>query len=791
MGPHGLQRLFLGGADAALQAQCSAECNASVLGRRAGRTTSGVPTSCGERIRWLSAQHKHDSLARSCVKVAEEFPDACGPCLPDFYRWKGGPACTRRALLTIAGVPPRNPASCATRISWRYYSNGRDEYDACRFVADEFPDECGACGEPFCEGAFGLPCSHGGGRSPAPPDWTSHPLTRCAANETAVMGYSTHMSKQVCHECAGADCPVLAGRTNPEFNAAAQRLVPRWLASAAGRPFRAFNPSSVRHRGGMLVVARVNNQTRCRGDGYIRAETPSAGMSHVGLCRLEPPAAREEWAALQDCRLLEADYDGLLRASGWLGLGVYSYPTSAVFAGAEDPRGFTLNGTLYVYAKMLLNMTSQMTSRQVDRIVLLRVDEASRRATRLTVLYPAASGATCKDTSRAAEKNWVFLRTDGAEHVLFAHSFSPFLITRCHVATGCCLLARTIETGDTLDGYRGGAPAVELADGRFWLILHRRVDLQGAAAEFALPPIYHHRMVVLDLATADPSASVSLVGGPFRLPVSPTSSAGGNDIQFVSGLHVEGAFAYLLYGAADCDAMMHRIPFDAAAHLAPFGPSRRPFTVEPPANAARDPPSTASATLRVEGPIHSTESFAEVNRHIMKALMPLTRREPSMEEPSMEGPSESFGGPALLLHGLDMSLFDPRTRHIAMCAGAPAPCRLLPKPRRGARRARLEPSERGLRRPRRADDSQRVAARVLTAAARAARRLFPMGVLPHPRRVRRVDNLDPGRGVGADQVCQGRSAIQRRAGATRSRGAAREPSRGPSRGGGQGHDGSS
>ena len=39
----------------------------------------------------------------------------------------------------------------------------------------------------------------------------------------------------------------------------------------------------------------------------------------------------------------------------------------------------------------------------------------------------------------------------------------------------------------------------------------------------------------------------------------------------------------------------------------------------------------------------------------------------------MEGPSESFGGPALLLHGLDMSLFDPRTRHIAMCAGAPPP----------------------------------------------------------------------------------------------------------------------
>ena len=605
---------------------------------------------CGDRIKWARGATK--SEAKACLEVAENYPEECGVCLPDAYRWRGGPLCTHKVLLTRTGVPPHNSSSCATRIDFQVNSEGMDEYDACKFVAEEFPIECGDCGAPSCEGAFGQSCR--ASDRPSLPDWASHKLTRCPTDEVLVMGHSTNMGKHVCHECAEANCPIIAGSVNPGFNLAAQRLT-AMLPSVSNRSFRVFNPSSVHHRGTMLIVARINNQTRCGGEGYIRSGTPSAGVSHVGICHLlQPDAPRSEWPVLQGCRILEIDFGALLDAS----TSVYSCPEDAIFAGAEDPRAFSFNGALYVYCKVALLMSRKKSWRMVDRMVLLKVDEGRRRAVALTVLYAARSDGSCADISRSDEKNWVFLRPDGAEHVLFAHSFSPVLIARCHVTTGCCMLERTLEAPQ-LEGYRGGSPAVALPDGRFWLILHRRVDLQSRGAEHALPPVYHHRMVVLDLEARDPSASVTLIGVPFRLPGSSgVSHSGGDDIQFVSGHHLSGPFSYTLYGVADCDAMMHRVRIDVDAHLK-RGAARCPFAFKH-SNNSRLPPT--ARTLRVEGPVLSTESFAEVNRHIMRALMPLTRPEQS-EDSSMP-----------LLHALDMSLFEPRVRYNAMCA-ADAPVR--------------------------------------------------------------------------------------------------------------------
>jgi hypothetical protein len=128
------------------------DCTRSIFDTLAGNFT------CGERILSLLRDPDLDfSEEEACGKVANEFPDVCGPdCHPD--RCDGQPLycgcynCTQEVWDTNAGG---EETTCGSRIAFGLTFDGDElsEPDSCRRVSLEFRSKCGQfCHPDFCDG---------------------------------------------------------------------------------------------------------------------------------------------------------------------------------------------------------------------------------------------------------------------------------------------------------------------------------------------------------------------------------------------------------------------------------------------------------------------------------------------------------------------------------------------------------------------------------------------------------------------------------------------------------------
>ena len=76
---------------------------------------------------------------------------SCGACIECSVRPCGVESCTDDVLETLAQDLTdgyTDFSSCASRINWVERNRFKSEKEACKKVAEEFPDECGAC-HPF------------------------------------------------------------------------------------------------------------------------------------------------------------------------------------------------------------------------------------------------------------------------------------------------------------------------------------------------------------------------------------------------------------------------------------------------------------------------------------------------------------------------------------------------------------------------------------------------------------------------------------------------------------------
>ena len=568
---------------------CSAAACAPSLNNRAGKGT------CGDHIRWLMAHFGADE-SRACTTVAVEYPVTCGACMPDALGWPDcGPACPPSVLAQTAG----GEGTCFSRIKWTMENRAEtDESDACKVVAQEFPAECGACGNVPCKGAFGDSC---GGQRVLHARGCDQP--ECSPGEHLVSGCYAD-SDAVCHECPNASCAILEGDLHPTFNGMLQQQS-RPHQNASESPVHVFNPSTVMHDGSILLLTRITNQTRCSGESSL----PWRGrqwVSHIGLCRtslasaavFQPPHA---------CRVLRTDLSALLEGSN------YRAESTLPFAGIEDPRGFSLNGFMYITGATQVRRQSA-GGPIVLRLVVLKLNTALTDAESMVVLF-AASSASCRDSSRSPEKNWVFIRAESDRKLLFLHSFSPLTLATCDIVSGCCRAKRERPRVPALQGYRGGSPAVPLADGSLLMVVHRRIEFQKPSTTYAeMPAVYHHRMLVLGLTSLGRFRQVN-VSSPFRLPDPPELlSRSAQDIQFVSGLLVSDSYAHFMFGAGDCVAGLLRVHSQIKSVM--DGASRWHVSRNTVLQIQK-----GERVVRLEGPVRSTESFAQVNRHILQAAL--------------------------------------------------------------------------------------------------------------------------------------------------------------------------
>jgi len=128
--------------DVSLHCSCP-DCTYNVWNSYANQYT------CGSRILWLQQTHPeiYPTEETACQHVAEEFPVVCGSCNPNecIPQRCGCVSCTNEVWSTIA-----EGHSCGSRIEW-LQENIPEEYpteqDACRKVAEEYPNMCG----PKCD----------------------------------------------------------------------------------------------------------------------------------------------------------------------------------------------------------------------------------------------------------------------------------------------------------------------------------------------------------------------------------------------------------------------------------------------------------------------------------------------------------------------------------------------------------------------------------------------------------------------------------------------------------------
>ena len=170
-----------------------------------------------------------------------------------------------------------------------------------------------------------------------------------------------------------------------------------------------------------------------------------------------------------------------------------------------------------------------------------------------------------------------------------------------------------------------------------------------------MPAVYHHRMVLLGLTSSGHISQVN-VSSPFRLPDPPELlSRSAQDIQFVSGLLVSDGYAHLMFGAGDCVAGLLRVHAQMKSMM--DGASQLHVSHTQVLQIQK-----GACVVRLEGPVRSTESFAQVNRHILQAAL-------SHDSVSLLMPTS--------VHAMDTSSRYFRSRYEAACnvlSGAKSQC---------------------------------------------------------------------------------------------------------------------
>lgn len=123
--------------DDKLPALCGChECTAEIWNRPAGEYT------CGGRIQNLILEHDYSELA-ACKKVVSQYPLSCGhECHPDKCDGQAPPLCGCASCTGDLWGRQAGEYSCGGRIMDRI-RQGHDELEACEFIAELFPFECG------------------------------------------------------------------------------------------------------------------------------------------------------------------------------------------------------------------------------------------------------------------------------------------------------------------------------------------------------------------------------------------------------------------------------------------------------------------------------------------------------------------------------------------------------------------------------------------------------------------------------------------------------------------------
>jgi len=416
----------------------------------------------------------------------------------------------------------------------------------------------------------------------------------------------------------------------------------------------AINPSLLSHAGRRMVVYRVTEALRCKGNsvgGVWQLDAPEQPLMHsrIGICDLAEEGGEVNGGDVLpvNCSLLEDVGTSMpLENLDNARMMVNNY----AFVGQEDPRGFSFRGGLYVLANIgivMLPWSWEVEHRfhyeiQVRRQILLKLGEDRRVERALLISIPG--------TLRSQDnKNVIPLLPEDGSGVLLVHSFLPYRVCRLDLDSGAC---EAIDAWAALQPSVQGATAMQLGpEARRALSLNGHVRgstpfaptpwgylaLVHRKQEMELGRLYSHKWVLMSLIF--PHAPIWL-SPSFRLPEAGATAAmkAADDIQFAAGLevHLDTSTATVTYGVADCfsTAAVVQLPVEDLAAAAKGRAELRPVFPDPAAlppaqprqrpaglvalPAAAQPP---AITVRWDSPFTDLSGFATVSRALVQRLL--------------------------------------------------------------------------------------------------------------------------------------------------------------------------
>ena len=378
------------------------------------------------------------------------------------------------------------------------------------------------------------------GRAPAC-RWSSL-KTNCGLGAAPAM-YREN-GQPVCDHCPSHGCPQVAEDSSAlispaAFNMRLQSLVTRPNSCIGSR---AFNPSIFAHNGMLYAAIRLGNGTQCFGQSYDGEWELDFGQtrplcSSVAICRLASESLVPE---TQSCTLLDL---------GEPGFGQYKEMMREFNIGAEDPRGFSFNGSAWVVASVSVPIVASGWRGTSQRPLLVELDNSLQQKS-IHVLE-----ADWHSPPTKPEKNWMPL-VDGS-NLFMVHEIDPPLLCRIDFSKNLCqqsfpLHHRLNEHSQQSSTIRGGTPFVRDGE-RSWVALAHELSSMPFGKR------YSHRLV--RIAPTRDGFDLTLKSAAFRLPDAPDEHvASPQDVQFAAGLVTQpDGYALVSYGVSDCHSWLARI----------------------------------------------------------------------------------------------------------------------------------------------------------------------------------------------------------------------------------------
>lgn len=272
-----------------------------------------------------------------------------------------------------------------------------------------------------------------------------------------------------------------------------------------------LNPSIVTVENGYIIICRVSNYQLLPGDNRYQIHHPKENIiSRTYLLKLD--------SQLQ----IATSYEVFDKS--------YHYRRSHIYRGAEDPRVFEFQKTLWFSAS-----TWDTHQENCSKITLHRLDSSANQ--HILEIFPLEG-----PVPQRIEKNWIPLIDDN-DCLQMIYSYHPLVVYRPDLDTGLCYLTTQKTTPLYWSDFRGSAGTVSVDNG-YLLLIHEYVP--------SVPRNYLHRFLWLSK-----DWNTSRLSLPFTfLKV---------DVEFASGvcLSLDKQHLLITFGFRDSAAWLVKVTLES------------------------------------------------------------------------------------------------------------------------------------------------------------------------------------------------------------------------------------